>query len=285
MKNLTKTSMIAAATATIALALPALASAHPSVYTSGAKLVPSPAPSPVTWPSLLDQTRYVVSNHGYTYVLRESNGVTTNGTMDYKSLPGGYRSQPAVTTAEMITNGSTGAQPHATCTASVLNTIPAIEGWQESSGAGKPEPFYAYVPFQKTDAGLGDDPAHWIDFVKTQTSDIVDLNTVSDDPATATTQLTNLCTSIGGTFVPADAIQTTAASLNSGTIADATASLTSQVAGLNGQVDQLETDKTELQGDLSEAQAATQVAQAKVAAKNQKISELRKRIQKLRSNR
>ena len=36
-----------------------------------------------------------------------------------------------------------------TCTTPALNAVSAIDGWQEESAAGKPEPFYDYVPFQK----------------------------------------------------------------------------------------------------------------------------------------
>ena len=34
------------------------------------------------------QTRYVVANHGFTYVLRETNGDLDGGVFDYKAIPG-----------------------------------------------------------------------------------------------------------------------------------------------------------------------------------------------------
>ena len=153
---------VALATLAATLALPAFASAHTSVYQDIGKLVPDPPPSPIDYADLDDQTRYVVANHGYTYVLRETNTLTDQGMVDYKRAPGAWRSQPGVTTTDLFNEAGTGAQAHHTCQTGALTTVAAIESWQEVSAAGKPEPFYQYVPFQKASAGLGDDPSHWI---------------------------------------------------------------------------------------------------------------------------
>ena len=96
-----------------ALAAPAAASAHPSVYTDTAQVVADPS-DPGT---LTPQTRYVVANHGFTYVLRESNGLVAadhQGVFDYKSLPGPYRATLA-TWDDLLEAGAGGAQAHATC--------------------------------------------------------------------------------------------------------------------------------------------------------------------------
>ncbi len=41
--------------------------------------------------TLQNQTRHVVTNHGYTMVLRETNGANDKGMVDYSRLPGDYR--------------------------------------------------------------------------------------------------------------------------------------------------------------------------------------------------
>jgi hypothetical protein len=261
----TRLAMSAAAVA--ALAVPVGASAHPSVYRDVAKAVPSPAPSPITPTDLIDQTRYVVSNHGNSYVLRESNGSPANdkrGVIDYKLAPSGWRSQSTVNTDALIAQAGTGAQPHHTCKTAALDATSAIEAWQERSAAGKPEPFFAYVPFQKASAGLDDHPELWIPLVSNLTS--VDLTTVSDDPATARTQLQARCEALpGGVFVPADAVQTAATSFNSATILAATNPLNTQINLLKTLADQLTAQKAAAEKAAADAQGATGAAQAEVA--------------------
>lgn len=178
------------------LAIPAAASAHPSVYKDTAQTVPDESQPTV----LVPQTRYVVANHGFTFVLRESNGRTTGGVFDYKSIPGPYRA--TLSWDELVAAGTRGAQAHATCDVAALDSEAAIRSWQGE------DPFYAYVPFQGASAGLEDDPATWIPEVKARTG--VDLATVAD-PAAA-------CTGLGGTYVPADETQSSNAQFNSGLI-------------------------------------------------------------------
>jgi hypothetical protein len=246
------------ATAVALLAIPAAVSAHPTVYTDVAKLVPSTPPSPITPADLINQTRYVVSNHGNTYVLRESNNETSGGVVDYSLAPGAWRSQPTVTTSDLIAQAGTGAQAHHTCTTPALTAVSAIEGWQEESAAGKPEPFFAYVPFQKASAGLDDHPEVWIPHVKTLTG--VDLTTVSNDANAATAQLKAMCEALPGpgVFVQADAMQTAATAFNSATILEAT-------NPLNARIGQLNTLTQRLEGQNAAAQRATGAAQAEVA--------------------
>lgn len=278
---------VLAATA-VGLVAPAAGSAHPSVYTDIAKTVPSPPPpSPFDWSMLDTQTRYVVSNHGNTYVLREENGLTDRGIMDYKKAPGAWREQPSVTTAELFARADTGGQPHATCTGvTELESESAITGWQEVSDAGKPEPFYRYVPFQKVSAGLDDDPAHWIEYVKMLTASLpggpVDLATVSDDPATAAGQLASLCSGIGGTFVPADPIQTSATSLNGTTIEAATVPLQAEIDQLKADKSALEADKSALRQEADAASTRAQTAEAAAGAAKAKVKSLKRKVKKLR---
>ena len=191
-----------------ALALPAAASAHPSVYEDTAQTVPDETQPTV----LVPQTRYVVANHGFTYVLRETNDRETGGMLDYKRIPGPYRA--TLTWDQLVAAGTRGAQAHATCEVASLASEQAIKAWQEG------DPFYAYVPFQKGSAGLEDDPATWIPVVKARTG--VDLASVADPSAA--------CTGLGGTYVPADETQSTGAQFNSGLIEHETEPLKAALA-------------------------------------------------------
>jgi hypothetical protein len=221
-----------------ALAVPAAASAHPSVYTDVAK-VEQPANSG----TFVDQTRHVVTNHGFTMVLRENNGLAApKGVITYSKLPSNYRK--TIPFSQWQAEGGTGAQAHATCQVPALESEEAIKDWQEG------DPFYNYVPFQKGSAGLEDDPATWIPVVMARTG--VDLATVAD-PAAA-------CVGIGGTYTPADQTQTTAAAMASGTVEQATAPLTAQVDSL-----------TKAVGD---AEAARVGVQRLLDAANSRIAEL-----------
>src|SRR5688500_15896320 len=230
--------------AVASLAVPASAWAHGSVYTDIAQIDTDPAPGTFM---LADQTRHVVTSHGFTFVLRETNGAADKGMIDYSRLPGDYRA--SLPPAEVLSAGDTAAQPHATCRgAAVLTTDAAIRGWQEA------DPFYNYVPFQKTSAGLEDDPALWIQDIKALTGNSVDLSQVSDDPAQAVTELTTLCSGLAGTFTPADETQTSTASLNSGYAHLLTEPLDAEILSLSA--------------DLATAQGAASAAAAQVAAKS-----------------
>ena len=208
------------------LALPATAAAHPSVYKDTAQTVPDESQPTVLEP----QTRYVVANHGFTYVLRETNLRDTGGMLDYKSLPGPYRA--TLTWNELVAAGTRGVQPHATCEVAALTSEQAIRSWQDE------DPFYAYIPFQTASAGLDDDPATWIPEVKARTG--VDLATVAD-PAAA-------CAGLGGTYVPADETQSSNAQFNSGLIEH-------EVEPLKTALADAEKAKLDLQGLLGAARA------------------------------
>jgi hypothetical protein len=186
--------------AALALAVPVAASATPAAYTTIAKSVPAGRTPDASWTQkdLADEPRYVVTNNGYTFTLRESNGRLANGLVSYEVLPSAYRN--LIGKARWLAEGATGAQPHATCDAPALGTDAAVLGWQGS------EPAYAYIPFQATSAGLGDDPATWVGKVKELTGVTL----------TASSDLAAACTGIGGTFAPADTIVTPAKDLAAG---------------------------------------------------------------------
>jgi hypothetical protein len=226
-----------AAAAVAALAVPAAAAAHPSVYESDARTGNPP----------VAQLRYVVANHGFNYVLRESNGIDNgegHGVMDYKFMPNPWRG--GLTTAQLLDQGDTDLQVHATCwdadatpngdPVEQLWSTGAIAGWQDTTAPI--EPFYNYVPFQTASAGLEDEPASWLDDVQTLTG--VNLSAPGADPAAQ-------CTSIGGTLIAADATQSTIPSFNSGLIAHTAEPLEEEITAL---------EKTAASAD-SAAKAAT----------------------------
>jgi hypothetical protein len=197
MRNLKQLALAGSVAALAVGVLPAAAGAHGSVFATTAKIVRDR-----TRPTdLTDQTQYVVTNHGFTFVLREDNGATARGMINYKVLPSAYRA--TLTRAQILALGDTGAQPHATCRGlAALETEAAIYAWQDR------DPFYGYVPFQSGPAGLEDDPARWIAVVRAQAD--VDLTSLSADAARAA------CVGRGGNYVPADGTQTTAAALATG---------------------------------------------------------------------
>lgn len=262
MSRLTRLTAVAA-TAAATLALPAAAGAHPSVYETTARSVPSPAPSPISAGDLLTQQRYVFSNHGYNAVFRETNGVTTMGALNFAALPGAYRNQPSKTAnfkEAWYLEGGTGVQVHATCQGvAALSSYENIGSWQGT------DPFYGYIPFQKDSAGFDDDPADWLGVVQTLTG--VDLATVAD-PATA-------CAGLGGTYTAADAFHnppTPAApdlpwtTLASHTIEHqvehAVKPLQDEVAAKSAQVTDLEAKVASLQAAKAAAEQATAGATA-----------------------
>lgn len=240
-----KKHIVSAAVTAAVLAVPAVAGAHGSVYTDTAKTAPSPLPANPQQSDLLNQTRYVVTNHGYTYILRETNNKPGNaGMLSFAKLPSAYRSTFASDKARWISEAGTPAQPHATCSTPELNALSAVLSWQGN------DPFYGYIPWQATSAGLEDDPALWLPRI----------NTITGRTLTAsmtTEQLKASCEGIGGTFYPADTINTTTTALNSGFSADL-------VAPLNAQITQLGADKTALQ---AAADAAEDERDAALAAK------------------
>ena len=222
------------------LAVPAGAVAHPSVYTVTAKVAPAGVTNP-TEAQLTDQLRYFMNNDGWAYALRETNGKTTNGTVNYALLPGAFRS--SLTKEQWLApKYVTGLQPHATCDVASLTSKATILSWQN-------DPFWDYVPFQKTSAGLGDDPAKWIPVVKTATG--VDLSTVTDFAAA--------CAGIGGTYVKADEVQTSAASLVGEYVASIVDPIEAKVVELEAVVAKASTDAATDDAEIARLTAENRV--------------------------
>ncbi|HEX7290851.1 MAG TPA: hypothetical protein VF250_06940 [Conexibacter sp.] len=206
----------AGALAALALALPASAAAVPSVTTVDAKLDAGGVTflTDPTGAGLTTQVRYVVSADGYAAGFAETNGVAGGGVIDYSVLPAAYRAPATAEEKRTYPAAQTDVQAHATCSGvAALADGANILAWQ-----GR-EPAYNYVPWQKTSAGLGDDPAKWIAVVRSATG--VDLS--------ATTDFRRACeTGLGGTYHAADS----ASSIADVLIANALAPLQRQVATL-----------------------------------------------------
>jgi hypothetical protein len=227
-----------ALTAVAALAVPASAAAHGSVFETQARLGAGPE----------TQTQYLITNHGFTYALKESNSATDKGMINYKVLPKAYRD--TLTKTQLLAEGDTGAQPHATCRGVAALDEAAVLAWQ---GA---DPFYNYVPWQKGAAGLEDDPSKWIGVVKDKTG--VDLTTA--DPATS-------CADEGGTYTPADQIVSTAKALAAGTVEEETAPLTAEIGRLTAALTTAEGARAALQTavDATKAELIKLATPVKVA--------------------
>ncbi len=123
------------------------------------------------------------------------------------------------------------------------------------------DPFYNYVPWQKTKAGVytgdtlvagfGDDPTKWIPVVKSVTGvDLSTLSTVAD--------FTSACQGLGGTYHPAD----TASNVTSAVVADATGPLSAQVTSLTAQVGSLVPQLASLTSENAALKAAVPAKRA-----------------------
>jgi len=250
--------------AAAALAVPTGAMAHGSVWTTTVKTATAAVGGVVGTTS---NTSYLASNHGYVIAYTESNGLSDHGMINYKALPSAYRNQASFTLSRLLSEGDTGVQTHATCQGDTgdvakLWTPEAIISWQSitpTTPAGA-EPFWNYIPWQKTAAGLGDtaEVQVWIAKIKDLTG--VDLATATDLPAA--------CASIGGTYKAADTTASTTASLVSAYSADISAPLSAQVTSLTSDKTALTTQLTGLQADLASANGAKDGALADLATAN-----------------
>lgn len=190
-------------------------------------------------------TQYVIANDGWTYGFTETNKLGGTGFLNLKLLPGAYRATLAPLDWLTYPGVGTGIQAHATCTGVAALSDPAnILASQEG------DPFFDYIPWQKTSNHVGgdDDPAKWIAVVKTATG--VDLSTLE-----TVAQFTSACAGLGGTYVPADTRSATA-----------TANIADAVAPLNTQIGDLASSTAALDTALAAAQADTRTATDKLAA-------------------
>ena len=216
--------------------------------------------------SMATQKQYVVASDGFALGYKETNGVAGGGLLNLKMLPGGYR---AVMTPEQkiqYTAAHTGIQLHATCTGVSALEDPAHIYATETRPDG--DPFYAYIPWQATSAGLGDDPAAWIPAVKTITNglpgapaggvDLGALSTVAD--------FTKACTDLGGTYHPADTASSVAQAMVADAVTAATTPLSGQIATLTKERDDARATIADLRSQLATARADAAAARGDAAS-------------------
>src|SRR5262245_65024598 len=106
--------------------------------------------------------------------------------INYKAMPSSWRAPMTAEQKRTFGNAQTALQAHATCSGTALDNGPSILAWQGN------DPFFNYVPFQSTSAGLGDEPGKWIPVVKSVLG--IDLTGMSAAQAQAA------CTGAGGTY-------------------------------------------------------------------------------------
>ncbi len=271
-----------AAIAVAALAIPAAASAHPSLYVSSAPVLAAtglcsatgnvgPYTANAYLLTCVTQTRYVFTNHGNTYLLRESNGKTTGGAISYAHRPGGATGLAAATDYDVFSNPpqgpATGAQVHATCDVPALTSPAVIRSWQGT------DPFYAYVPFQRTAAGFDDDAASWLGIVKTATG--VDLAVVADTDAGREAACEALPGATASSYVPADATQSTKAAWALGPVEAAVEPLEEHIAELTDEVAAKTTELTAVNGSLSNVQAEVAFLKTEIASLRSALTRLK----------
>jgi hypothetical protein len=224
------------------LALPASAGAHGSVYETKAKV----------GAGRTDEIRYVISNHGFTSILTEDNGLTgPKGMIGYNLIPTAWRTGKLM--SDILATGGTGAQPHATCTG-----VPALESEATITGWQGVDPFYNYIPFQSTSAGLEDDPATWLAKLTAAGFDTTKLATPTEAAAE--------CEKVpGAIYVRADKTASTTESLAAGPVEHAVEPLNTQIASLNAGLAAVQTQLTASTTEL--AAARTEIAGLMLRAK------------------
>ncbi|MDA0174786.1 hypothetical protein OJ998_37145 [Solirubrobacter taibaiensis] len=228
-----------------ALALPAAASAHPGVFTV-TQTYRVASNTTCQWPDttpgtcLATRTQYAVANDGYALSFTESNGVNGSGLLNYRAMAGTWRNTMSAEDKRAYGPAQTDLQAHATCAGIGLDDSASILGWQTAIPA---DPFFNYVPWQSTSAGIGDVPAEWIAPVKAETG--VDLTGMTAAQAEAA------CIGKSGVYRAAD----TSAAITGEQIADATRPLQSQITQLQTGIASLTTAKAAVDAQLAAALA------------------------------
>jgi len=235
------------AAAVVALALPAAASAHPGVYTVTQKVANGNETftQDPTGANLTDRTQYAVANDGWALGFTEDNNNPGGGMINYKAMPSSWRAPMTSDQKRTFGNAQTALQAHATCSGTALDNGPNILAWQ-----GR-DPFFNYVPFQSTSAGLGDEPGKWIPVVKSVLN--IDLTGMSAAQAEAA------CTGAGGTYRKAD----TPSNIADALLASVTSPLQSQVSRLQNQVGVLQAGKAAAEAALANRPPALTLSASK----------------------
>ncbi len=253
--------MALAVAALAVLAVPAAASAHPGVYTVTQTV--RPAGQTCVFPDATclttTTTQYAIANDGWAKGFTEDNGVTgaqgdpagTQGMINYKTMPTAWRAPMSSEQKRTYGPAQSNLQAHATCSGSALLDTPAnVLAWQEA------DPFFNYVPWQKTSASLGDKPEEWIPVVKAATG--IDLSTLnSEDEFRAACQ----SAPVSGVYHKADTGASITSALETAVtdpLKSQVTSLTTQVGSVQGQVNSLTAAKAASDAAYATAEAGRQ---------------------------
>lgn len=262
-----KTCLAGVAVAALSLALPAVAAAHPAVYDVTRMTAPGGCEWPDTGGCLLEGAkRYVVVNHNIPVAYDETNGLdgSDGGVINFQRFPGAYRKTiPTPADWLAVVPARTGVQAHATCESTATSSPASIVGWQG------PEPFYAYIPWQAGSAGIDDDPADWVGYVKALTG--VDLTGM--DAAAAEAACEQLPGATPSSYHPADTA--VAPSIAAGLVAHEVEHATGP---LKAQVDSLTGEKASLQSQIDAWKAKESSLAGQVAALTGTKASLERRL-------
>lgn len=279
----------------IALAIPALVSAHPQVY----ELTPKKAPTGCTFTSdptgaCLEENakRYAVANDGFAMTFTENGEGGSGGVIDYQMMPSAFRAPMTSEEKRTFALAQTPVQAHATCQGvAALEAGATILGWQ---GA---DPFFNYVPWQKTSANLGDEPSSWVPVVQSAVG--VDLDALSTEA-----EFKTACEGLGGTYRKADSPSNPMSNAIAEAVEKAVEPLEAEVTGLlaekstlQGQIDQwkatagtleaqkagLSAEKATLTGEKTSLQNQVSGLKKANTNKNKTIKKLRKQLKAARN--
>lgn len=208
-----------------------------------------------------ETTQVLIANDGYVGQFTETNGLAQNdgrGWLNLKFNPGTYRTPESKEDWLAYGPAQTGIQTHATCVQPAGQPLMLDSNIKSVTPNSSGDPFWRYIPWQKTSVGLGDEPEKWIDTVKAlyPTVDLAALSTAGDFRAACESAPVN------GVYVPAD---TAGSSVVSAAVADATTPLSSQITSLTAQVASLTAQVADLTGQrdaLTAAKAAAEAAKA-----------------------
>ena len=236
-----------------------------STQTGGANVTFGTDPTGAT---MADQDQTIVSSDGWAIGYKETNGVgPSGGILNLKELPSAYRA--AMTSLQKLAypGAQTGIQLHATCSGVASLSEPAniLLAW-DVAGRADGDPFFDYIPWQANSAGLGDEPSKWIPVVKELTG--VDLSTLS-----STTEFSEACSHIGGTYHPADTASSITTAVVAAAVEAATTPLNEQIATFTSQLASLGTEVSALNGEKSSLSAANAALTSTNAALNSQLAQ------------
>lgn len=215
-----------------------------------------------TGATLPTQQYYVIAEHGYAPLLKETNGSDEGGVLNLKRLPGTYRAGATGAQWLSFAIAQTDVQAHPVCegVAELQNPTNILAANEDPT-----QPFWNYVPFTKTSAGIADTPDQWTDVLATVfTAHALDLATTN----TAAEFRTACETGLGGIYREGDAAGA-ASVIYSAALTDAITAAVApkdvEIAAKNTEISTKNARITELEGlnaTLTTAKAAAEKALA-----------------------